>query len=435
MALYTLGCKVNQYDSAGLAELFRRRGYEVVDAAEAAEVYIINSCAVTGRSEAKSRQAARRIKRAHPDAIVALVGCYPQVDPEGAGTVEGVDVVAGTGDRARLLDLVAAARSGGAQREVGPAATDFEELPATELEGRTRALIKVEDGCDAHCAYCVVPLARGPVRSLPPERVLALAEGLLARGFRELVLTGVRLGAYGHDLGTSLAALVVALGELGRFRLRLSSIEPEDLTPDLLRAYAVTAAVCPHLHLPLQSGNARVLAAMGRRYTPDAYARLLAEARAARADTAVTTDVIVGFPGESEEEFQETFAFVREQAFSRLHVFRYSPRPGTPAATWSGQVTAAVKARRSSMLVELGRELALAFHRRLLGRVVEVLTEEQANDGRLQGLTPNYVRVKFDGPGRAHEVVPVRVTAADPEGVTGVRAAGNGPATCGVIIE
>ncbi|MEW6307537.1 MAG: tRNA (N(6)-L-threonylcarbamoyladenosine(37)-C(2))-methylthiotransferase MtaB [Bacillota bacterium] len=424
IAFITLGCKANQYDTEGLAELFRGRGFNVVEPGGPADVLIINSCAVTARSEAKSRQYARRAKRLHPEAVVALVGCYPQVSPEGAGAV-GVDILAGTADRAGLVDLVERAL---ADRKSGRAAPlshigvhgPFEELAITGFAGRTRAFVKVQDGCDQFCAYCVIPLARGGVRSREAGAVLAEVEGLVERGVPEVVLTGIHLGAYGRDRpGSGLAGLVQAVaGVSGLRRLRLSSLEAIELTADLLAVMAEGAPVCPHLHLPLQSGSAGVLRRMRRPYTPAGYARRLASARRAVPGLAVSTDVIAGFPGETEAEHADSLAFVRDQGFSRLHVFPFSRRPGTPAADMPGQLQRAVREERARDFIALGRELAAAYHRTLLGTASEVLVE-QVSGGNLEGMSRDYVRVICRGEAASGDTVRALIIAAEDWGVSG----------------
>ncbi|HAI20689.1 MAG TPA: tRNA (N(6)-L-threonylcarbamoyladenosine(37)-C(2))-methylthiotransferase MtaB [Clostridiales bacterium UBA8153] len=420
VAFHTLGCKVNQYDSAGMEQLFLERGYQVVGFDEVAEVYVINSCAVTGRSEAKSRQAARRAARQNPRAVVALVGCYPQVDAQ-AAELPGVQVVAGVHDRHRIVDLVEAAGHPDGTSRMPTTGPEFGDLPAPHFAGRSRALLKIQDGCDGSCTYCIVPAARGPARSRSAESVLRDACRLLEAGYQEIVLTGIRLGAYGRDLGDiDLAGIIARLGELGRFRLRLSSLEPEDVTGRLVEALAASPVICPHLHLPLQSGSDRILASMGRRYRAAGFAQLVEGVRGIWPDAAVTTDVIVGFPGEGAREYEETLALVEKLAFSRLHVFKYSPRPGTPARDFPEQVPAAEKAGRSLALIRLGRRLAHEFHRGFVGRHVEVLVEEEPDRGLLQGLTGHYVRARFAGSSRwCHRLVTVRVTGAHPAGVEG----------------
>ncbi len=414
VALLTLGCKVNQYDTEALAEALRGAGWEVScgldEGGPDPDVVIVNSCVVTARAEAKSRQAARKAAKEHPGSRVVLAGCYPQVAPEAAGGVAGLAGTVGTGrqETVRLVQSLVgaekpAARAGREPRpdSFGPLPAEYESLPITARAGRVRAFLKVQEGCANDCAYCIVPLARGPERSRPLADAVEQARGLLAGGARELVLTGIRLGAYGTERGWAggeravagsgaagereraeargaLVDLVVACLELpGLVRVRLSSIEPTDIPPDLLAVMAADPRACPHLHVPLQSGSDSVLRRMGRRYDTAGYRAVIEDARRAVPGLAVSTDVMAGFPGETEAEFAETLAFVRRIGFTRLHVFPYSKRPGTAAASLPGQVAARVRAERARILTGAGRELALSFHLGLVGRVGEVLVERQ----------------------------------------------------------
>lgn len=434
VAVHTLGCKVNQYDGEALLALFRQRGYRVVGFDEPADVYIINTCTVTHEGDRKSRQLIRRARRCNPEAVVVVAGCYAQTSPGEVAGLPGVDVVLGNSDRARVVELAEAARGrrGAPLRAVGDIfrVRAFEELPASGLTGRTRAVLKVQEGCAEFCAYCIVPYARGRPRSRRPEEARAEAERLAAAGYREVVLAGTHLGAYGRDLAPGPDGRPVRLGDLlraihaveGIARIRLSSLEPMDVDDALLAAMGELPKVCPHLHLPLQSGSDRVLARMRRRYTADGFRRLVARARRLVPDLGLTTDVIAGFPGEGEEDHRATLALLEEVGFHRIHVFPFSPRSGTPAARAPGQVPPEVRERRVRELLALGRRLARACHERLVGRRVEVLAE--AGPGReggpLEGYTPQYIRVRFAGSGElANRLVAVRVTAADAEGVVG----------------
>ncbi|MGE5509178.1 MAG: tRNA (N(6)-L-threonylcarbamoyladenosine(37)-C(2))-methylthiotransferase MtaB [Chitinophagales bacterium] len=419
VAFRTLGCKVNQYDTEAVAGLFRRAGYEVVDFAEAADVYVVNTCTVTSLGDKKSRQALRRAARLNPAAVIVAMGCYAQSAPDELAQVEGVDVVLGTTDRARLLPLVEEARRRKAGEAAAAAAVPervaiavrplaeariFEELGVGGLAEHTRATIKVQEGCRQFCSYCRVPHVRGPERSRGPEQVLAEVRRLVAEGFPEIVLTGIHLGSYGRDLAPAgpgapawnLARLASEVSKVpGLRRLRLSSIEPTDVTEELIGLVAESPVLCRHFHLPLQSGTDRTLQRMNRHYTTAAYAAVVERIRAAVPEAALTTDVIVGFPGESEADFAQTLAFVRQQAFSRLHVFPYSRRRGTPAAAFPDQVPEEVKRERASRLIALGQDLALAYHRRMVGTTVDVLFEEKQGSGgreRWRGLTDTYVR-------------------------------------------
>ncbi|MEW6724545.1 MAG: tRNA (N(6)-L-threonylcarbamoyladenosine(37)-C(2))-methylthiotransferase MtaB [Bacillota bacterium] len=424
VAFHTLGCKTNQYDTEAMAEEFRRAGYRVVSFSERAEVYVINTCTVTGRGAGKSRQLARQVRRQRPGALLALTGCYPQVAPEEVAALEEVDVIAGTGQRGQIVTLVEEALATG-QRvcAVGDimAQRDFEELPIEAFTERTRATIKVQEGCNQFCSYCIIPYARGPARSRHPQEVLAEVGRLAGAGFKEFVLTGIHLGVYGLGLPGGRPHLAELLLELAatypKVRFRLSSLEPMEVTDQLLQVMADHTNICHHLHIPLQSGDDQILRAMNRDYTTDDYARRVAQARWFLPDLALTTDVMVGFPGETDQEFARTQRFVEEMAFSQMHIFPYSRRPGTPAADFPNQVPTRVKGERAAALAEQASRLSARYRRSFLGRVLEVLVEEEAGpahlggDGvSLQGLTGNYLRVAFTGPAElVNQLVPVRL--------------------------
>lgn len=404
VAIATLGCKVNQYDSAALAALFRERGYHQVAFTDPADVYVVNTCTVTHLSDRKSRQLVRRAARTNPDALVVVAGCYAQVYPEKVAALPGVDLVVGAGDRAKIVDLVETAAKGrGPVRAVSSlAAGAFEETTALPLYERARAFLKIQEGCQNYCTYCIVPFARGPLRSRQPENILAAARALVAAGYKEIVLTGIHTGAYGQDLtgGINLAGLLNQLARIpGLARIRLSSIEPHDITLELVETLTSSPVFCRHLHVPLQSGDDQVLQSMGRRYTVYEYARLADVLRENIPGLGLTTDVMVGFPGETKEQFNHTYQFVKEVSFSRLHVFKYSPRPGTAAASFSGQVEPALKEKRSRRLLKLGGKLAVDFAASLLGEELEVLVERplQTENGWYEGFSDNYVRVVLPG--------------------------------------
>ncbi|HHW15551.1 MAG TPA: tRNA (N(6)-L-threonylcarbamoyladenosine(37)-C(2))-methylthiotransferase MtaB, partial [Firmicutes bacterium] len=389
IAFHTLGCKVNQYDTGSVAALFREAGYEVVDFSSPADVYVVNTCTVTGLGEKKSRQMLRRARRQNPRAVVVALGCYAQTAPSEVAGIPGVDLVVGTAGRRELVRLVDEARRHRSAASVpesdgrgpgdaggGPAAVAveeygrtaaFEELGTGAVVERTRATVKVQEGCRQFCSYCKVPYARGPERSRPPAAVLAEVERLVAAGFSEVVLTGIHLGSYGRDLedcpAWDLARLAARVaGVPGLARLRLSSVEPTDVTDELIALVRENPVLCRHFHLPLQSGDDAILRRMNRRYTTAEYARVAERIRAAVPEVAVTTDLIAGFPGETEESFARTLAFVQEMAFSRLHVFPYSRRRGTPAAAFPAQVPAPVKRARVDRLIALGRELSFSYN-------------------------------------------------------------------------
>lgn len=428
VAFATLGCKVNQYDSEAMMRLFRQAGYQVVDFQDAADVYIINTCAVTGRGAAKSRQMIRSAVRRAPLSVVAVAGCYTQTDPEAVASIPGVSLMIGNQDRDRVVELCEEAASAPAPiRAVNNIwqAREFEDLPVDTFLGQTRAVVKIQEGCNVFCSYCIIPFARGKPRSRNAASVMDQVERLVAQGYREVVLTGIHLGSYGKDQpdGPDLAQLVAELTCIdGLDRIRLSSLEPRHVSPHLMALLEENPKVCRHLHLSLQSGSETVLKRMKRAYTAKEYRQVVAELRRRIPDLGLTTDVIVGFPGETEEEHQESMAFVREMGFHRLHVFPFSPRKGTPAATMPNQVPKAVKERRCHEMMALGRELALSFADRHLGQVLYVLAEEEtdAEPGWLEGYTDNYVRVRFPGEeALKNSLVPVRITAVDEEACLG----------------
>lgn len=404
VAITTLGCKVNQYESSAMAEMFRARGYSVVDFHDRADIYVINTCTVTHLGDRKSRQLIRRAVKSNPDALVVVTGCYSQVSPGEVLEIPGVDLVMGTGDRARIVDMVEKLEKGGRVSAVRDwkELREFEELPSMAATGRVRAFLKIQEGCDNFCSYCIVPFTRGPLKSRSPASILQEAGEMAAAGYREIVLTGIHIGAYGKDRpdGTGLVTLLEELAQIkGLARIRLGSVEPMDMTEDLIDLLAGGLPFCPHLHIPLQSGDDSILKAMRRHYTVDRFRRLVTTARERIKDVSVTTDVIVGFPGESEENFMNTYKLISELKFSDLHIFKYSPRKGTAAAGFPGQVPPPVKEERSSKLIELGKNLSHRFAARYLGKTVEVLAEESVENmpALMQGHTPNYLLIAFPG--------------------------------------
>lgn len=457
VAAHTLGCKVNQYDTEAMLRVFRQAGYDVVDFDEVADVYLINTCTVTHEGDRKSRQLVRRARRRNPGAVVVVAGCYAQTSPGEVAGIEGVSLVLGNRDKGRVAELVEEARE---KEEVLVSvgnifqAREFEEIGIDGFGGRTRAAVKIQDGCNEFCTFCIIPYARGTVRSRAPEQVRSEVKRLARAGFQEVVLTGIHLGAYGRDLPgkPGLALILEKIHEVpGIRRIRLSSLEPMDAGDGVIQTMARLPKVARHLHLPVQSGSDPILQAMRRHYTTGEFRSLVAEARRLMPGIAITTDVMVGFPGETEELFAETLAFVEEIGFSRLHVFPFSPRKGTKAATMPGQVPGSVKSRRVKRLLELGDRLAREYHSRWIGREVEVLVEEELSGEPpreaglagergefgvvLNGLTDNYIRVFFEGrewwPGR---FVRVRITGATAEGAWGrVVAAPEGSAVPGSV--
>ncbi|MDD4238193.1 MAG: tRNA (N(6)-L-threonylcarbamoyladenosine(37)-C(2))-methylthiotransferase MtaB [Desulfotomaculaceae bacterium] len=428
VGIVTLGCKVNQYESASLAGLLREQGYRLVDFEETADIYVINTCTVTHLSDRKSRQFIRRATRKNPDALVVVTGCYAQTSFSEIMKIPGVDLVVGTRDRAKIAELVKTAVKGGkpfaavSDYEVGD---QFEEISSMPLSGRTRAFLKIQEGCNNCCTYCIIPVARGPLRSMKPDNVLKTARQLVEAGFKEIVLTGIHTGAYGRDLGgnITLSALLRSLQNIpGLLRVRLSSIEPNDITPELVEVLASSEKFCRHLHVPLQSGDDGVLERMGRRYNTWEYLRLVEVLRDNIPNLGLTTDVIVGFPGEREVDFQNTYRFVENLSYSRLHVFKFSPRRGTPAADYPEQVDPPTREQRSSSLIRLGEKMATRFASSLIGMELTVLVERSLPeaDGLYEGLTDNYVRTVFPGdedlPG---QVVKVKIGGLEENHLTG----------------
>jgi threonylcarbamoyladenosine tRNA methylthiotransferase MtaB len=399
----TLGCKVNAYDSAAIADRLRAAGCELVGDDAPADVVIVNSCSVTDAADAESRRLARRARRANPAARVILTGCYAQTKPAEAAAQDAVDHVVGTN---RLGELVAAVLRPGAERvSVGDVrrARAVATFGARTFPGQTRAFLKVQEGCDLFCTFCIIPMARGASRSLPPRTVLDEVRVLAAAGFEEIVLTGIHLGGYGGDLTPQLdlARLVEAIAEQGLVpRLRLSSIDPHEVTEPLVRLIARTPALCPHLHVPLQAGDDDVLRRMRRRYDTVLARERLAMIRALLPDAAIGTDVIAGFPGEDPAAFERTLAFVAESPFTYLHVFPYSVRSGTTAAKLGGRNAPAIVSERARRLRALGERKRAAFAGRFDGRESEILVEttRDPRTDELRGYTPNYLRTRLAGP-------------------------------------
>ncbi len=394
VAFYTLGCKVNQYETQALEQMLTARGHTLVPFEGEADAYVINTCTVTAVSDKKSRQVIRRCRKMAPDVVVAVCGCYPQTHP---GDVDrlGVDLIAGTGDRTGFVSLLEQAW---AERQPLAALDDpfqrrtFEALPAGGLEGRTRAMLKVEDGCVNFCSYCIIPYARGRIRSLPLEAAAEQAARLAEEGYRELVLTGIEISSWGQDLGEGLSPIDLIEGVCHAApdcRVRLGSLEPRTVTEDFCRRAAALDNLCPHFHLSMQSGCDAVLKRMNRKYDTARFYESVALLRTWFDRPGITTDLIVGFPGETEEEFGQTLDFIRKCAFSAMHIFPYSRRPGTPAAKMPGQVSNAVKEERAHRAAQLARAMQRAYLESWVGETVPVLFEEE-REGLWRGHTTRY---------------------------------------------
>ena len=397
IAFYTLGCKVNQYETQALEQLFSQRGHTLVPFEDAADVYIINTCTVTAVSDKKSRQVIRRARKEAPDAVIAVCGCYPQTHPEDMDALS-IDLVSGTGDRLGFVELVEqAARERRPINALDDAMQrrDFEVLPAGGLEGRTRAMLKVEDGCVNFCSYCIIPYARGRIRSLPLTQAVEQAKGLFAQGYREIVITGIEISSWGQEFrdGSSLIDLMEAVcAAVPQCRIRLGSLEPRTITPEFCQRAAKLPNLCPHFHLSMQSGCDTVLKRMNRKYDSARYYQSVEWLRESFNNPGITTDLIVGFPGETDEEFQQTLDFIRKCAFSAMHVFPYSKRPGTPAAARKDQILNAVKEERAHAAAAVAREMEQTYLERWVGQTVPVLLEEQ-RDGAWRGYTAEYAPV------------------------------------------
>jgi threonylcarbamoyladenosine tRNA methylthiotransferase MtaB len=414
VAFKTLGCRLNQAESEQALEALGARGFDLAHAGETPDVVVINTCTVTRESTASSRRLIRKTAEANPQATVVVTGCYAVADPASVQAIPGVDLVVDNDDKDRLAELVTAVP----QVRRLPLVT----RPAPVERLRTRVAIKAQTGCDEWCTFCIIPRTRGPLRSYPEQQIVDDVRRQVGRGVREVVLTGVHLGKYGDDRGErdALARLVDRLTAIdGLLRLRLSSILPVQVTPELVARVRDDPKVCRHLHIPLQAGHDEVLAAMHRPYRIAEFLDRVEHVKAEIPGLGLSTDVIVGFPGETREQFAATLAVVERSGFSKLHVFRYSQRPDTPAATMDSQVDDAEKKARARELIALGNELRRRFHEDHVGRPISVLVEA-AGDGLAEGTSDNYIKVRFPGgPELVDQVVTVRGLRADTEGMEG----------------
>ena len=415
-AIYTLGCKVNQYETQAMEQELVRRGHTLVPFEERADVYIVNTCSVTAVSDKKSRQMIRRCRKRNPDAVVAACGCYVQTHAAEAAGLD-VDLIAGTGDRMAFLDLLEQA-----VREKQPVTLlddamkrrSFEVLPAGGMAERTRAMLKVEDGCVNFCTYCIIPYARGPVRSLPKEEAVAQTAALRQEGYRELVFTGIEISSWGQDLksGETFIDLLEAVSQAaGEMRLRLGSLEPRTITEDFCRRAAALPKLCPHFHLSLQSGCDETLRRMNRRYDTARFRQSVQLLNRYFDRPAITTDLICGFPQETEEEFAQTLAFIEECGFAAMHIFPYSIRPGTKAAAME-QVPAAVKEQRTARAAQAAERMHRAYLDGCVGQVYPVLFEQPKGE-RYAGHAPNYMEVDVEASGLHNVIKNVRITGVD----------------------
>lgn len=406
VAFHTLGCKVNHYETEAIWQLFKQAGYEQVDFEQTSDVYVVNTCTVTNTGDKKSRQVIRRAIRRNPDAVICVTGCYAQTSPAEIMAIDGVDIVVGTSGRGHLIEYIEQYKE---ERQpinaVGNImkARVYEELEVPDFTDRTRASLKIQEGCNNFCTFCIIPWARGLLRSRDPQSVIEQAHKLVAAGYKEIVLTGIHTGGYGEDLEDyNLAKLLLDLEQVeGLERLRISSIEASQITDEVIEVLKHSTKVCRHLHVPLQAGDDEVLKRMRRKYTVAEYKERVDKVQRVLPNFALTSDVIVGFPGETEEQFMNTFNFIKELRFAELHVFPYSKRTGTPAARMTDQVPEEIKNDRVHRLIQLSDQLAKEYASQFEGQILDVIPEteyqEKPGSGLLVGYTDNYMRVVIKG--------------------------------------
>lgn len=423
IAFYTLGCKTNQYETQAMERLLCEQGHEICSFEDDCDCYIVNTCSVTAVADKKNRAIIRRCRREHPQAILGVCGCYSQHAAQAVRELE-VDVVGGSGGRQQFLeDLLAAAQSHTYQEHLDNALRrrEFEVLPAGGLQERTRAMLKVQDGCTNFCTYCIIPYTRGPIRSAPLETAVAQAKQLEQAGYREIVVTGIEIAGWGKDLpGKPPVWLLIAeiCKAVPHLRIRLGSLEPRIVTEEFVAALSGFQNLCPQFHLSMQSGCDTVLARMKRKYTTEEYMESLERLRNAFPGCAITTDMIVGFPGETEEEFEKSLSFIRQCRFADMHIFPYSRRPGTPAAEMPGQLPNAVKEERSHRAIAVAQDMSQSYHRALLGTTQAVLVEGMEGEHSV-GHAMNYVKIYIPGAYPRNEIQTVAVKSLYGDGVTG----------------
>lgn len=415
IAFYTLGCKVNQYESQAMSEKAAANGYEIASADEEADIYVVNSCTVTAESDRKTRQAVRRFKRNHPESIVVLTGCMPQAFPQDAERLEQADIVLGNRNNSKLFELINSYFSCGRRIIDIEEHKNGDKFSGGDISGfdrRTRAVVKIEDGCNRFCSYCIIPYSRGRVRSKPIDELKEELHKLSEAGFAEVVLVGINLSAYGTDIGLSICDAVELADSMNFKRVRLGSLEPDHITDEVIKRLSKLQSFCPQFHISLQSGCDNTLKAMNRHYSAEEYSELCKKLRASFPDAAITTDIMVGFPTESEEDFAENVRFAQKIGFEKVHVFPYSPREGTKAAKMP-QIEKSVKEKRSHIMIEKTEEIRREFLKSQIGKIVEVLFETRHSDGYIEGYTRNYTPVKVKGELPCGEILKVKITAVD----------------------
>lgn len=417
VAFFTLGCKVNQYETNAMEKLFINSGYSVVPFDEIADIYIVNTCTVTSVADKKSRNMLRRAKTYNKNAIIAAVGCLAQTAPEKIKKIDCIDVIIGTNQKSHIVFACEKAMQ---EKEKVTLISDvsktnlFEDMSIESFEGRQRACVKIQEGCDSFCSYCIIPYARGAVRSRAVESILKEAERLGGNGFSEIVLTGIHIASYGRNTEINLGKLIQMISNIDSIkRIRLSSIDPMAFSEDFINILSNTKKVCHHFHISLQSGSSQVLKKMNRRYTPSFYMDVLKKLRKAMPDVAITTDIITGFPYETDEEFEKSLDFVKKATFAGVHVFPYSERQGTPAAKFGGNVEKAIRSERAHKMTEIAFESKQTFMKKFIGTTADVLFEKRNKENYIEGFTPNYIRVLVKTEKNLEgKIIPVKLTDA-----------------------
>ena len=413
VGIYTLGCKVNTYESEYVMSLFKNRGYTISSYDDICDIYVINTCTVTNQSDSKSRKIINQAIRKNPNSCIVAMGCFIEANKD--NLLDGVDIYIGNKDKSKVVDLVeeyflTKDKIVDLYSDLG---NKFEDMEIKSFEGRTRAFVKIQDGCENFCSYCIIPYVRGKCRSKEPSKVIEEITALVENGYKEIVLTGIHTGNYGRDLGCDFASILKQIVNInGLYRVRISSIEITELTEEVLELMKNNLVIADHLHVPLQAGSDTILKLMNRKYDTNYYKEKINEIRKIRPSISISTDVIVGFPGENEELFQETYDFCREIGFTKIHVFPYSIRKGTPASKFKNQVDGNIKKERARILIELSTELEQEYMNKFINTEVDVLVEQE-KDSYSYGHTSNYLHIKLSGSYKSEEVVTVMVTDID----------------------
>lgn len=421
-AFYTLGCRVNSYDTQAMIELFKTNGYEIVDSHEKADVYVINTCAVTNESERKSKQIVRRLKKQNENAITVLTGCFAESNFEEAKKVDSADIVCGTHKREKIIEYINEFKSKQSKvYNLEEDSREFDKAGITTYDGKSRAFIKVQDGCNMFCTYCIIPYARGVLKNASVEKVLSQIDALSKKGYREVVITGIHVASYKADTGENLIDLLELIDKENKVdRIRLGSLEPKLLTDTFLNRLSKLKSFCPHFHISLQSGCNKTLREMNRKYTTEEYMEIVQRVRKYFDDPGITTDIIVGFPNETDEDFEITKEFTDKAGFSYVHIFPYSPKHGTPASEMNNQITKEVKSKRAKELKEVMENKREYFLDDMIGKREKVLIEKKLNDDMYEGYSENYIYVEVKSDKDIfNKIVDVRITGKTPTHLRG----------------